>query len=116
MNLTLSFEANHVANLQNFVAWMGSFKTEVKRELEQSEEDSVRIMTVHGSKGLQAPIVVLPDTLREPYLRRQRGALLKKIWFIFRFLPMIIIKIAKMFMRMRRKKVMMNIEGFCMLR
>lgn len=78
MNLTLVFEANHVANLQNFVAWMGSFKTEVKRELEQSEEDAVRIMTVHGSKGLQAPVVILPDTLREPYLRRQRGALFEE--------------------------------------
>ncbi len=75
MNLTLQFEEEHVPNLQNFVAWIHSFKTEVKRELDQSDEDSVRIMTVHGSKGLQAPIIILPDTLREPYVRRQRGGL-----------------------------------------
>ena len=39
-------------------------KTEIKRDLEQSVRDEVRIMTVHGAKGLQAPVVILPDTMR----------------------------------------------------
>jgi ATP-dependent helicase/nuclease subunit A len=33
----------------------------VKREMEGAR-DEVRVMTVHGSKGLEAPIVILPDT------------------------------------------------------
>ncbi|MFX4220920.1 MAG: hypothetical protein ACMVO3_07965 [Thalassobaculum sp.] len=43
--------------------------TEVKRELEGGDIDQVRVMTVHGAKGLQAPIVILPDTVRPPQLR-----------------------------------------------
>ena len=65
MNLALSFEANHIPNLQNFIAWIESSDIEVKRELEQNDLNAVRIMTVHGSKGLQAPVVILADTLRE---------------------------------------------------
>lgn len=74
MNLTLEFETDHVPNLQNFVRWISETQTEVKREMEQMTEDAVRIMTVHGSKGLQAPVVILPDTIREPYQRRAKGA------------------------------------------
>ncbi|WP_457849367.1 3'-5' exonuclease, partial [Staphylococcus aureus] len=36
------------------------------RDLDQGERDEVRIMTVHGSKGLQAPVVILPDTAAVP--------------------------------------------------
>ncbi len=75
MNLTLDFEADHVPNLQNFVRWLSEAQTEVKREMEQITEDAVRIMTVHGSKGLQAPVVILPDTIREPYQRREKGVI-----------------------------------------
>ena len=38
----------------------------MKRDLEQRGCNEVRIMTVHGAKGLQAPIVFLPDTLQVP--------------------------------------------------
>ncbi len=78
MNLTLSFERSHVANLQNFVTWFEKCNTEVKRELEQDESDAVRIMTVHGSKGLQAPIVILADTVRETKSSREAGLLFDK--------------------------------------
>ena len=73
MNLTLAFEKDHVPNLQNFVAWIEAGETEVKRELEQNENDAVRIMTVHGSKGLQAPVVILADTVREVKTGRESG-------------------------------------------
>jgi ATP-dependent helicase/nuclease subunit A len=43
---------------------------EIKRDLEQNGADAVRIMTVHGSKGLQAPVVILPDTVRVKNLGR----------------------------------------------
>lgn len=64
MNLTLKFEAAHVPNLQNFMTWINANDIEIKRELEQASTDAVRLMTVHTSKGLQAPIVILPDTTR----------------------------------------------------
>lgn len=63
MNLTLSFEQEHIPNLQMFMRWICADDVEIKRELEQAQEDAVRIMTVHASKGLQAPIVILPDTI-----------------------------------------------------
>lgn len=64
INLTLAFEKQHTPDLQTFMQWILADEVEIKRELEQSENDSVRIMTVHGSKGLQAPVVILPDTTR----------------------------------------------------
>lgn len=65
----LLFEREHVASLQGFLHWLEASQAEVKRELDTGGGDGpgqVRIMTVHGSKGLQAPIVFLPDTMREP--------------------------------------------------
>ena len=41
----------------------------MKREAEAAGE-LVRIMTVHGAKGLQAPLVILPDTTGLPKERR----------------------------------------------
>jgi ATP-dependent helicase/nuclease subunit A len=53
-------------HLQEFVAFMVNDTVEIKRDLEAGERGEVRIMTVHASKGLQAPIVFLPDTTRLP--------------------------------------------------
>src|SRR5262249_14688879 len=39
--------------------------SEVKRDMEIAR-DEVRVMTVHGAKGLEAPIVILADTTTEP--------------------------------------------------
>jgi len=64
--LTLAFERSHPPSLQGFLHWLESGAVEIKRDLEQSGRDAVRIMTVHGAKGLQAPIVFLPDTLQVP--------------------------------------------------
>lgn len=70
MNLTLAFEQVHPPSLQGFLHWMESGAVEIKRDLEQAkgsdENGQVRIMTVHGSKGLQAPIVFMPDTVSIP--------------------------------------------------
>lgn len=63
LSIILTYEGQHISCLQSFTSWMKSMTFEVKREMEQVE-DRVRIMTVHGSKGLQAPIVYLPDTFR----------------------------------------------------
>jgi len=61
----LAYERDNVPTLQGFVAWLSAGEAEIKRDLEQGR-DEVRIMTVHGAKGLEAPIVFLPDTARYP--------------------------------------------------
>jgi ATP-dependent helicase/nuclease subunit A len=73
LNLTLAYERNHVPSLQGFLQWLGSGAVEIKRDLDQETGGQVRIMTVHGAKGLEAPIVFLPDTMQTP---RQTARLL----------------------------------------
>ena len=65
LSLCLDFEKNNTPSLQSFIYWINAGKAEVKRDLDQGN-DTVRIMTVHGAKGLQAPIVILPDTVQVP--------------------------------------------------
>src|SRR5262249_22627288 len=66
LHLPLAYERNHVPSLQGFLQWLGSGAVEIKRDLDQESGGQVRIMTVHGAKGLQAPIVFLPDTMQTP--------------------------------------------------
>lgn len=66
LSLALAYERTAAPSLQGFLHWITAEETEVKRDLEQSDRDEVRIMTVHGAKGLQAPIVILADTTAAP--------------------------------------------------
>ena len=59
------YEREHIASLQGFLHWVQDDDIEIKRDMEQGL-DRVRIMTVHGAKGLEAPIVFLPDMCRAP--------------------------------------------------
>jgi ATP-dependent helicase/nuclease subunit A len=68
MEAALAYERNHGPSLQGFLHWLAAGDIEVKRDFDQRGRDEVRIMTVHGAKGLQAPIVFLPDTLQVPRL------------------------------------------------
>ena len=61
----LHFERLHPLSLVAFINWFRDHAGEVKRELDQAE-GTVRIMTVHGSKGLEANIVFLLDAHRHP--------------------------------------------------
>ncbi|MGZ3289604.1 MAG: 3'-5' exonuclease, partial [Xanthobacteraceae bacterium] len=65
LELALNYERKAPASLQGFVAWLRAADTEVKRDMEISR-DEVRVMTVHGAKGLEAPIVILADTTTPP--------------------------------------------------
>jgi ATP-dependent helicase/nuclease subunit A len=60
LNAALTYENRHPPSLQGFVHWLRRGGAEVKREAETGA-DAVRIMTVHNAKGLQAPVVILPD-------------------------------------------------------
>ncbi|PTE16596.1 double-strand break repair helicase AddA [Pseudogemmobacter blasticus] len=57
----LAYERSEVPSLTGFLAWMQAGEVEVKRRPE-AEGGLIRVMTVHGAKGLEAPIVILPDT------------------------------------------------------
>lgn len=61
----LAFERTHTPSLQGFLHWMRQGETAVKRDMEQ-EGGQVRLMTVHGAKGLEAPVVILADTVMPP--------------------------------------------------
>ncbi|MBP5858694.1 double-strand break repair helicase AddA [Marivibrio halodurans] len=66
LSLALGHERSGPASLQGFLAWFARGKAEIKRDLETGQRDEVRILTVHGAKGLEAPIVVLPDSVSKP--------------------------------------------------
>ncbi|MEI9982589.1 MAG: 3'-5' exonuclease [Aliidongia sp.] len=66
LSQSLAYEQAHVPS-QGFLQWLDSGEAEIKRDQEAGgARDQLRIMTVHGAKGLQAPIVFLPDTLAVP--------------------------------------------------
>ena len=65
INLAMSYDDQEPASLQGFLSWMRDGVRTIKRDMEQGR-DEVRVMTVHGAKGLEAPIVFLPDTCSAP--------------------------------------------------
>jgi ATP-dependent helicase/nuclease subunit A len=75
LSLALAHEQREAPSLHNFLAQVESADVEIKRDMEV-ETEGVRVLTVHASKGLEAPIVFLPDscggldTRHEPKLMR----------------------------------------------
>ncbi len=65
LNAALAHERAHPPSLQGFLHWLRIANAEIKREPEGAG-GAVRVMTVHGAKGLQAPIVILPHTVSQP--------------------------------------------------
>jgi ATP-dependent helicase/nuclease subunit A len=65
LHAALRYARLHPPSLQGFLHWLRQSAAEVKRETEGAGA-AVRIMTVHGAKGLQAPVVILPDTTALP--------------------------------------------------
>jgi ATP-dependent helicase/nuclease subunit A len=81
----LAAERRRVNSLERFLAQMALSEIEVKREPEDGagpRGGEVRVMTVHGAKGLEAPIVFLPDTTTRaramggPLLETENGGFL----------------------------------------
>lgn len=70
LNLALKYEDKNPPSLQGFLAYVQTSSLEIKRNLDDGDIDQVRLMTVHGAKGLQSPIVFLPDTTSIPGSRR----------------------------------------------
>jgi ATP-dependent helicase/nuclease subunit A len=65
------------ATLANFHHWLSTSTRQIKREQEGGVADEVRIMTVHGAKGLEAPVVILADTVSVPTTQHERSFLLR---------------------------------------
>ncbi|MGN6514456.1 MAG: double-strand break repair helicase AddA [Rhizomicrobium sp.] len=61
VSLSLTYEQNNTPSLEGFLHWLERGEAEIKRDMDRGR-DEVRVMTVHGSKGLEADIVILPDT------------------------------------------------------
>jgi ATP-dependent helicase/nuclease subunit A len=65
LNAAMSYTSKHPPSLQGFLQWLRRSGAEIRREPEAAG-NQVRILTVHGAKGLQAPLVILPDTVGMP--------------------------------------------------
>ncbi len=57
--------------LANFYDWLSNSDLQIKRE-QEGKSDKVRIMTVHGAKGLEAPAVLLVDTVTMPTTQHEK--------------------------------------------
>jgi ATP-dependent helicase/nuclease subunit A len=65
MNSALEFERNETASLDRFLSWFSRGTVDVQRD-PGSPANEVRVMTVHGAKGLEAPMVILADATADP--------------------------------------------------
>ena len=75
LSLSFAYESANAPSLEGFLHWIERGGAEIKRDMERAR-DEVRVMTVHGAKGLEADIVILPDTTGLPSLSNDRGNLL----------------------------------------
>jgi ATP-dependent helicase/nuclease subunit A len=75
LSLAFAHEGANTPSLEGFLHWIARGGAEIKRDMERGR-DEVRVMTVHGAKGLEADIVVLPDTTGVPRLAADQGNLL----------------------------------------
>jgi ATP-dependent helicase/nuclease subunit A len=73
LNAAISFEQQQGGGLQAFLAWFDRGDIEIKRDGE-SGANEVRVMTVHGAKGLQSPVVILADTTSDPGKKPDQSA------------------------------------------
>ncbi|WP_294173387.1 double-strand break repair helicase AddA [uncultured Sphingomonas sp.] len=61
----IEFERSEIASLDRFLHWFGNGEVEIKRD-PSAPANAVRVMTVHGAKGLEAPVVILADATVDP--------------------------------------------------
>ena len=73
LNLALDYERLETPSLQGFIAWLRGAAVDIKRDMEITRNE-VRVMTVHGAKGLEAPTVIIADTTTPPAGPAQRQA------------------------------------------
>ncbi|VDS06953.1 ATP-dependent helicase/nuclease subunit A [Paracoccus haematequi] len=62
LSQALAYDAVETPSLTGFLVWLGRDDVQVKRQLPGGGGGLIRVMTVHGSKGLESPVVILPET------------------------------------------------------
>lgn len=65
LTAALGFEGVATPTLQRFLDWFDRGDVEIVRDAAQPQA-AVRVMTAHGAKGLQAPLVILADATADP--------------------------------------------------
>jgi ATP-dependent helicase/nuclease subunit A len=75
LSLALSYERLNTPSLEGFLHWLETGDAEIRRDMDRGRNE-VRVMTVHGAKGLEADIVILPDTTTIPEGASRHAALL----------------------------------------
>ncbi len=68
LNAAMQFEREQTPDIQMFLHWLRHYDADIKRDVGNEQHNHVRLMTVHGAKGLQAPIVFLADASNRPSL------------------------------------------------
>ncbi|WP_156678792.1 double-strand break repair helicase AddA [Sphingomonas profundi] len=84
VNAALAFEAADTPSLQRFLDWFDRGEVDITRD-PSAPLDAVRVMTVHGAKGLQAPLVILADATADP----EAGRLTDLDWTLDPELPVL---------------------------
>jgi ATP-dependent helicase/nuclease subunit A len=62
LNTALAFESGDVRTCRRFLTQLRRGRVEIKRDMDDAREE-VRIMTLHAAKGLEAPVVIIPDSI-----------------------------------------------------
>jgi len=80
LSQAMAYEQGNVDSLTGFLVWMEVDELTIKRQMD-SAGDRIRVMTVHGAKGLEAPVVFLPDTaIHKPGGEAQIGRASVPLW------------------------------------
>ncbi|KGJ05691.1 DNA helicase/exodeoxyribonuclease V, subunit A [Paracoccus halophilus] len=70
LSQALAYESSETPSLTGFLVWLAGDDVEVRRQPGSAGEEGeglIRVMTVHGAKGLESPIVIMPDSAtRQP--------------------------------------------------
>ncbi|MTH65229.1 double-strand break repair helicase AddA [Paracoccus shanxieyensis] len=67
LSQALSYESGETPSLTGFLVWLAGDDVEVRRQPGTATDEGeglIRVMTVHGSKGLESPIVIMPDAAK----------------------------------------------------
>lgn len=82
LSQALAYEAVETPSLTGFLVWLASDDVQVKRQLPGGAGGLIRVMTVHGSKGLESPVVILPETQKRRANSRNRTVRLadRPVW------------------------------------
>ncbi|MGB3146359.1 MAG: UvrD-helicase domain-containing protein, partial [Paracoccaceae bacterium] len=65
LSTALGYEQGAIPSLTGFLSWVVQGEITIKRSLESGQK-AIRVMTIHGAKGLEAPVVFLPQTIKRP--------------------------------------------------